>query len=124
MIVERDGQYPEFSQLLAEVERARDVMRTARSAESTLSSPREKPRSRYASSARAAPIEAYLARLYVERTTRELFFRDRAAAFRESGLDPATWALICEIDESDLEFASGSYEHKRRGNRRISDASR
>jgi len=124
VIVERDGHYPEFSQLLAEVERARDVLRSARSAESTPSPSAEKAHGRPATTALTAPIEAYLARLYVERTTRELFFRDRAAAFRESGLDPATWALICELDESDLEFAAGSYEHKRRGSRRVSDASR
>lgn len=119
VVIEWDGDYPPFEQLLAEVERSRGAVARgrARSTSSALASPGAAP-------GRSGPgpgpnekdaiaTEHFLARLYTESYLRERFLAEPAAVLREFGFTPSLAARLLELDRPGLELMARSLTAKR-----------
>jgi hypothetical protein len=66
-------------------------------------------------------LEAFLARIYVEQTTREKFLVDPRGEATRAGLTAQEIEDVVNIDREGLEFFAHSLEHKRthkHGNRK------
>ncbi|MGC4092878.1 MAG: DUF692 domain-containing protein [Polyangiaceae bacterium] len=109
VIIERDGRYPAFQELLLEVERAREALRVT----PLVRAPGKSAPRAAARNAASAQLEAYLARLYVDSALRQRFIADREALLAAAQLDFGTRAALQNVDVSELELAAHSYEHKR-----------
>jgi uncharacterized protein (UPF0276 family) len=113
VILERDGAYPPFEVLLAQLERARDALALGRlSAVDQVV--RKSPVSVTGAPYRARPFEAYLARLYVDAQARARFLADPGGEAERAGLDPAACAALTQLDRVGLELAAQSFQRKRR----------
>lgn len=125
VILERDGSFPAFDVLLAELDRARAALaagRARRAAPPHGWTPRGEPereprRSGSVDEARRqqARVEAYLATLYVDRAARERWLADPDGEGRRAGLDEAARVAMRAIDRPGLELAAASFAHKRAG---------
>jgi len=62
-------------------------------------------------------FEAFLAKIYVDSEARNRFLLDPEQESRRAGLSEAECEAICAIDRAGLEFASASFERKRRRHR-------
>jgi hypothetical protein len=63
-------------------------------------------------------LEAYLARLYTDATTREKFLADPGHEARAAGLSDTEVVALCNIDKAGLRMAAASYANKRAQHRR------
>jgi uncharacterized protein len=108
VIIERDGQYPEFGVLLEELRRARMVER--RPVE------RRAPRAATAAGAAAATqILPFLAKLYTDDATRFRFLADPIVEARRAGFSPADAQTLASLDLEAITLAARSYGKKRTG---------
>ena len=131
VILERDGAFPPFDVLLAEIDRARAALaagraRRAASLEappgldrSPMPGPRADSGTRHSGSltqgrARQARVEALLAALYVDRAARERWLADPDGESLRAGLDEPARAAVRTLDRAGLELAAASFAHKRR----------
>ncbi|MCC7143515.1 MAG: DUF692 domain-containing protein [Candidatus Eisenbacteria bacterium] len=119
VVVEWDGNYPPFEQLLAEVEHARGavVRGRARSTSSALASP-----GAVLDSGGPGPVtidkdaiatECFLARLYTDSHFRHQFLAEPAAVLREFGFPSSLAARLLELDRPGLELMARSLTAKR-----------
>jgi len=104
VILERDGDYPAFDHLLAQMRRAREALHIGRALRSGVPG---------GMTSNADRLEVFLARLYSDAEVRRRFVADRDAESRRAGLDDATRAALAVVDGGDLELASRSFEKKR-----------
>jgi uncharacterized protein (UPF0276 family) len=118
VILERDGSYPPFHELLAELQRAREALAEgragARAPSPALEAQTEQPLC--LDSARA--LEGFLTRLYVEERTRALFHESPEQATAGLGLAPDSLRALARLDRVGLELAAQSFAHKRQLPRR------
>ena len=124
VILERDGAFPAFDVLLAELDRARVALaaRLARPAAlHTLALPQprvgggNRDTGSFAQARRQqARVEALLAALYVDRAARERWLADPDGEGLKAGLDDAARAAVRTLDRPGLELAADSFAHKRR----------
>lgn len=106
VILERDGNYPPIEELLAELDRARAVVRT--------------PLPRRASIARnvARPgVDAFLARLYVDEAMRARFLDAPYACAIGEGFDEESARSLAAMIADDLTLAARGFAKKRAGAR-------
>jgi uncharacterized protein (UPF0276 family) len=121
VILERDGAYPAFERLLAELTRARRAVAEGRRlrAQTPDPSPDALPAPLRAALAahgpchRAAALQTYLARLYVDASARERFLADPRADAEHHGLAPGAVDALASIDRAGLELAVDSFARKR-----------
>jgi uncharacterized protein (UPF0276 family) len=112
VILERDGAYPPFAELLAELEAAREALSEGRRRfVASLSRPTEA--SDIASVSHGPVFEAYLARLYVDAHARSRFLSDPLAESRRAGLESADCDQLAALDVTGLELAAESFARKR-----------
>ncbi|HZN93675.1 MAG TPA: DUF692 family protein, partial [Myxococcales bacterium] len=116
VILERDGAYPPFEVLLAQLARAREALaagrlRAAGAAAAVTASPPVTPRPPLH---RVPPVEAFLARLYLDGQARSRFLADPRGEAERAGLPPAECDALMDVDRVGLELASESFERKRR----------
>lgn len=118
VILERDGAYPSFALLLAQLERAREAVAVGRNNAANVLGKKlggKAPRFFPNCSAKAAPrLESYLVRLYVDAEERSRFLADRAACIAAVGVDDAGRAALMNLDAVGLELAAHSFAHKRK----------
>jgi uncharacterized protein (UPF0276 family) len=128
VILERDGGFPPFAAILAELDRARAAVaagRARRDAAVAGATPRVPPsvaRGPADDGARRAEarFEHVLARLYTDRDARERFLRNPAGESSTFGLDASHREALARIDRAGLELAAASFASKRAGPRRPS----
>lgn len=113
VILERDGAYPAFEVLMAQLDRAREALALGRLS-AVAQVVRASPITAAGAPYRAQPFEAYLARLYVDAQARARFLADPGGEAARAGLDPAACAALAQLDRVGLELAARSFEHKRR----------
>jgi uncharacterized protein (UPF0276 family) len=116
VILERDGAYPPFSELLAELQRARGALAAGRRRASTTA-----PHAGPCEPLRHSPssvLEAYLARLYVDSEERARFMADPNTQARLAGLSAEERAELVAFDVTGLELAAESFARKRVEKRR------
>jgi uncharacterized protein len=130
VILERDGAFPAFDVLLAELDRARVALAAGRARRAaalhttpTLDPAPPRPRdagvSRHAgwltqARGQQARVEALLAALYVDRAARERWLADPDGESLMAGLDEPARAAVRALDRAGLELAAASFAHKRR----------
>ena len=138
VILERDGAFPPFEQLLGELDRARAALATGRAMRraqpemlSDLGPLRALADTRDAATgARSqqaarpgitrdahARLEHLLARLFTDRVCRERFLADPIGEGRQAGLEGAGLDAVVRIDRAGLELASASFARKREAGR-------
>jgi uncharacterized protein len=113
VILERDGSYPPFHELLSELERAREALAKGRR-RALAPTPALEPQAEQPlclDGARA--LEAFLTRLYVDERTRTLFLENPEQATAGLGLAPASLHALARLDRVGLELAARSFAHKR-----------
>jgi uncharacterized protein (UPF0276 family) len=122
VILERDGAYPAFEHLLAELTRARRALAegrraplaacgdTTRPASSLRAPPRD---AAGATRERDAALQAYLARLYVDAPSRARFLADPRGDAERQGLPPDAVHALAQLDRAGLELAAESFAAKR-----------
>jgi uncharacterized protein (UPF0276 family) len=121
VILERDGAFPPFGELLDELDRARTALAAGRARRAAAASdvvlPGPRPLSpageRAAACTRQARVEALLARLYVDAGARARWLADPDGESRRAGLDDAAVAAMRRLDRSGLELAARSFARKR-----------
>jgi uncharacterized protein len=114
VILERDGSYPPFAELLRQLERAREALAEGRLrtvAQAVAHEPL--PEAAVGLQRPARMLEAFLARLYVDGETRRRFLADPRAAAEAAGLDGAICLALQRIDRAGLELAAHSFAIKR-----------
>jgi uncharacterized protein len=126
VILERDASFPPFAQILDQLDRARSALAAGRarlrtattgvSAVKPCRTPGERPTRPASADARKRHVrfERRLARLYTDRSARELFLRDPAGEGDRSGLDGRDHEALARIDRPGLELAAASFARKRR----------
>jgi hypothetical protein len=129
VILERDGAFPPFEQLLGELDRARQALaagRARRSAaaeewpldEASSSGEGHSPSSASgAARARHARFEGLLARLFTDRALRERFLADPVGEGLRAGLDGEHLDALVPLDRPGLELAAASFARKQRARR-------
>jgi uncharacterized protein (UPF0276 family) len=134
VILERDGAYPAFEQLLGELARARRALAEGRRDPLARASvghgrsgqaawdnaardnaAREAPSGGPGARHSPAALQAFLAQLYVDAAARERFLADPRREAQHRGLDGAAVDALAHIDRSGLELAAHSFDLKRRG---------
>lgn len=113
VILERDGAYPPFEQLLAQLERARAALAEGRGRRS--SARRAFDLAPMPAGIRPSDprLQALLAELFVDAGARAQFLADPRNSALRAGLDPETAARLERIDRVGLELASRSFARKR-----------
>jgi uncharacterized protein len=113
VVLERDGAYPAFDELLAELERARQALHEGRCRAVTpvpVLSPRFEPvRSRE----QAQALERFLARLYTDEPTRCGFLQSPELSAARAGLGSDVSKALIGLDRVGLELALRSFANKR-----------
>jgi uncharacterized protein (UPF0276 family) len=129
VILERDGGFPPFGELLDEIDRARTALAAGRARRDS-GVDRVVPPVVPAGTAPApgpaldaarkghARVEALLARLYVDATARQRFLADPDGESRRAGLDDEARAAMTRVDRPGLELAARSFASKRLGRER------
>jgi uncharacterized protein (UPF0276 family) len=129
VMLERDGAYPAFEQLLGEIARARRALAEGRRDPLPLASvghgraaqaawdsaAREVPSGGPGALHAPAALQAFLAQLYVDAAARERFLADPRREAQRRGLDGVAVDALAQIDRSGLELAAHSFDIKRRG---------
>jgi uncharacterized protein (UPF0276 family) len=119
IILERDGAYPAFDKLRAQIERAREAIAVGRLQAFERKYAEHGALTATARSAyRARSFEAYLARLYVDGVARARFLEDPLKEARNAGLDQSACEALAEIDSVGLELAARSFASKRHSRKR------
>lgn len=123
VILERDGGFPLFGELLDEIDRARTALAAGRARRADGGgSARSAPvnltavggaRPLGVARGRHARVEALLARLYIESAARERFLADPDGESRRAGLDDDARAAMVRLDRPGLELAARSFAGKR-----------
>lgn len=103
VILERDGNYPQFEELLPQLRRARAVVPAALPALSVVMAPS-------GGSDAAVP---FLARLYVDEEARARFLEAPVLEAQRAGLDLAAARELAAIDRDSLALAARSFARKR-----------
>jgi uncharacterized protein (UPF0276 family) len=116
VIIERDGSFPPFAELLAELDHARASVAAGRARRirphgcgalaATLLEP---------AAAGAIPLEAFLARLYTDPALRAGFLADPGAVARAAGLGEDDARQLAVLDRDGLALTADSLAAKRRG---------
>jgi uncharacterized protein len=115
VVLERDGAYPPFAQLLQQLDRAREALAAGRlRAIEQLVARVPLPATTAGQPQAARAFEAFLARLYVEAETRARFLADPRGEAERAGLDGAACQALQRIDRAGLELAAHSFALKRR----------
>jgi uncharacterized protein (UPF0276 family) len=115
VLLERDGAYPPFEQLMAQLDRARDALTLGRLRAVERQVVHLSPGAGVEGTPyRALTFEAYLARLYVDAPARARFLADPSGEAGRAGLPPAACEALVRFDRVGLELAARSFEHKRR----------
>jgi hypothetical protein len=118
VVLERDGAYPPFERLLAQLDRARDALTLGRLRAVERQAARLAPAARPEGAPyRAQAFEAYLARLYVDAPARARFLADPRGEAERAGLPPAACEALARVDRAGMELAARSFERKRRHHR-------
>lgn len=110
VILERDGDYPRFEWLLAQLERARGAVRRGRDSVSA--------RRRWSDPAAARMDgwhvgEDFLARLYIDDETRQRFLADPEAEALRAGLERPSAEVVRGLDAVGIDMAAESFARKR-----------
>jgi hypothetical protein len=123
VVLERDGGFPPFTEILEQLDRARAAVAAGR-ARGRAGSPdvvtAVAPQPERAGSrdprlrAGYARFEQVLTRLYTDRDARERFLRDPAGEAAAFELDSKDRAALVGIDRPGLELAAASFARKRR----------
>jgi uncharacterized protein (UPF0276 family) len=113
VVLERDGEYPPFEVLLAQLERARAALAAGRARRGDVHrSPGPPPRP-----GRGAPsdprLQEFLAGLYVDGGARARFLADPRGRALRAGLDRETAERLERVDRAGLELAAHSFAGKR-----------
>ena len=125
VVLERDGAFPPFAQMLAELDRARVALAEGRAranegfvTDATRGASPERARDvDTVASCESALVEHFLARLF---TDSQLRSRDRVSLVEEAvraGLSSATAQRISRLDATGLELAAATFASKRRAAR-------
>jgi hypothetical protein len=115
VVLERDGAYPPFEQLMAQLDRARDALTLGRLRAVEREAARLSPGAHdQGTPYRAQTFEAYLARLYVDAPARARFLADPRGEAERAGLPPAACEALARFDRVGMELAAQSFERKRR----------
>lgn len=115
VMLERDGAYPPFPHLMAQLDRARDALAIGRMRVVEQTAKRAVPRALAVSAPdQASSFEAYLARLYVDPPARSRFLADPRGEATRAGFTPTECEALVGIDRIGLELAADSFERKRR----------
>jgi uncharacterized protein (UPF0276 family) len=113
VIIERDGAFPDFSALLAELEGARAAVARGRARHHAAGGPPRPPPPM--SGAYFAPdgrFESFLARLYTDHALRAGFLSYPVAVARAAGFDQRATAALAAIDREGLILMSDSLSAK------------
>ena len=62
----------------------------------------------------SAAFEVFLTRLYVDKTARDRFLKDRSGEASRAGLSPGESEALLKLNAEDLLLAANSFERKRR----------
>src|SRR5262249_50282422 len=111
VILERDGRYPPFGELLDELDRARDVILSV-SEGSVWGGWREEPPTPILRSAQD-DIAPFLAALYTDQSFRDRFVRDARTAALDAGLSEDEVRELARMDMESLRLAARSFAKKR-----------
>jgi hypothetical protein len=127
VILERDGGFPPFAQILDQLDRARAALAAGRARRGTAPPrslspadasrpPSEGPTRSVSADARErhARFEQLLVRLYTDRGARDRFLRDPPAEGARYGLEGHYLDALARIDRPGLELAAASFARKRR----------
>ncbi len=117
MIIERDGAYPPFGELLDELAQARACVARGRVRHAPMGEPQRAVAALLRPDASAMSMEAFLARLYTQPALRSAFLADAAAVARAQQLSAAATASIIAIDREGLALAADSLLAKRQAGR-------
>lgn len=120
VILERDGQYPPMTHLLAQLERARAALALGRQRRASALQPGSRV-GRRAGGSSAPPsaggqtpaFEAFLAQLYVDARVRARFLAAPLAEASRAGLTACEAQALQHIDREGLVLAATSFAHKR-----------
>jgi uncharacterized protein len=118
VFIERDGAYPPFAQLLAELTAARAALaagRARQAAQPTAAPRRCLPALRHCAEQPAVALEAFLASLYVDATLREHFLRDALSVARDRGLSEEQADALACMDRDGLELFASQLLRKSQG---------
>jgi uncharacterized protein (UPF0276 family) len=113
VVLERDGAYPAFGELLAELERARQALLEGRGravVRVPAAAARSEPPRR---SDEAQALERFLVRLYTDEPTRRGFLRSPELFAARAGLESDVSKALVGLDRVGLELAAQSFAHKR-----------
>jgi uncharacterized protein (UPF0276 family) len=120
VVLERDGAFPAFEALLAQLDRARQALARGRAMMSEVSDTMELARVSDTSDTlndltrqRHARLEAYLARLYTDGDLRARFLAAPLAEARLAGFAPDEAQRIARLDRVGLGLAAASFARKR-----------
>jgi hypothetical protein len=113
-VLERDGAYPPFEELLAEIDAARLAVRRGRECRACTAALPAITETRSApDGCDAEGLEALLAQAYVDGAARTALARDPTAAALAAGLDRETAEALARMDRPGLLFAARSFARKR-----------
>jgi hypothetical protein len=113
VVLERDGAYPPFGVLLAQLVRAREAIAEGRSQTVDQPTSHRVPRAAWEARGHGPSLEAYLARLYVDDHARRRFLIDPVHEARCAGLGEEACRSLAEVDRVGLELAAKSFARKR-----------
>jgi uncharacterized protein (UPF0276 family) len=133
VVLERDGAFPPFAQMLAELDRARAALAQGRARSNARFvadvmrpvSPERAPDVDTPDRCESAAVEHFLARLFTDSELRSRHRQSVADEAVRAGLSPATAQRISRLDATGLELAAATFASKRRTERpRAGTASR
>lgn len=117
VILERDGSYPAFSELVQQLDLARAALASGRARKvpalvlrSDFGAPRTPQRV-------PSQLEDYLVRLYLDVELRRRFLSDPDRVMTDAGLDAEVRGALANIDRVGLELAAHSFFRKRMSSR-------
>jgi uncharacterized protein len=129
VVLERDGAFPHFDRLLAQIDRARLALARGRSrgTSRTLTEPLFEARNDTATTSNLggdddgedqARLEGFLARLYTDEAMRERLLSEPLLVTALWGLSPVQAQSVTRIDHGGLQLAAASFARKRDAARR------
>ncbi len=115
VLIERDGSFPPFAELLIELARARASVAAGRTRQQHMAratTTRSDPLRDATPDARGGSIESFLARLYTDPLLRARFAADPPAVATAAGLPPGAVPLLAELDRDGLMLVADSLAAK------------
>jgi hypothetical protein len=117
VILERDGEYPPMTHLLAQLERAREALALGRLRGAPTPQPHAREviqrRAHYEHGRHSPAFEAFLAQLYGDAQVRARFLADPLGEATKAGLAMPEVQALQHIDRVGLALAASSFEKKR-----------